>query len=1030
LTDLLCLDGIGAPENSARRRLVVSVLATVLGVLALMVVPALAAAEKPVIISESVSEVTAESAHLNVVVIPNGESACHFQYGTLLVSENEAPCGKLLGSEETTLSVEVFGLTPGATYKYRFILTNVSGTTEGAVAEFVAIAPETPEGIVGEATPAGVKLEGILNPKNKGNPGPYEFLYRPSATECTGPGGGATPAEESTGAQEEQVKTLATGLLPNTVYTFCLRAGGEGGPVSLPVTLRTLAVAPTVGGESFSNVGSASAELHAHVDPGGAPTSYFFEYGATPAYGSRTPVASAGAGAEAVSVLAKLEGLRPDTTYYFHVVADNAHAVSPVEGGQATFSTFPTGILGLPDSRGYELVSPLENPSEDGNVTVGPGTPAQSSPDGGTVAYLASAGAEGGNGNVGGGGGIRPHGVNVYLAKRAGRDGWSAVNIQPNGLNSARYQGFSSDLSTGFLGSNQPLTENGPAGPALYARDSDGSYRLLSASNAKYAGSTPDGHHILVDSSGSLYDSVAGELEPVSVLPGPGGGVAPNATFGSTKGDLERVISDDGSRIFWTDRSTGDLYVRENASQPNASTVLVAEGAQFQTASSDGSKVFFTDEKPLLTTDSTAATGAPDLYEYDLATGNFTDLSVDSLSGHADVVGVLGSSADGSYVYFAAAGALLNGVTPQKCLPIVKQESSTKCNIYVVHNRGVQFVATVTDVDGEGGLFSLGEVRGHGDWVSSVGERTAHVSPDGRHLVFWSTESLTGFEGGGPEIYMYDYGSSVTCVSCNPTGVPTHPVPSRYYVETNLPESDNPTYQSRDLSPDGDRVFFESSEALVSQFPNGEVVPPLYTGGFNTGGLSNVYEWERVQDPSHLEPNDSCTREAPSFSAANGGCLYLLSGGTSPDASFFVDASENGEDVFFETRAQLVPQDRGEVYELYDARVGATPPPAEPSCTGAGCQGVPAAPPIFATPSSVTFNGVGNFPPPPPRLASKKMIKCAKGRALSHGKCVMVKHKRKAHMEGCLSRGSGDRPSCGRGVGMKGCRGGSRGVTS
>jgi Tol biopolymer transport system component len=549
----------------------------------------------------------------------------------------------------------------------------------------------------------------------------------------------------------------------------------------------------------------------------------------------------------------------------------------------------------------------------------------------------------------------------------------------------------------GFLGSSQPLTENGPAGPALYAREGDGSYRLLSASNARYAGSTPDGRHILVDSSGSLYDSVAGELEPVSVLPGPGGGVAPNATFGSTKGDLERVISDDGSRIFWTDRSTGDLYVRENASQPDATTVLVAEGAQFQTASSDGSAVFFTDEKPLVTADSTAAKGAPDLYEYDLTGGTLTDLSVDSLGGHANVVGMLGASKDGSYVYFAAAGALLNDVSSQECLPVVNEQDSTKCNIYVVHNRGVQFVATVTTVDGEGGIFGGGAggyIGGRGDWVSSLGERTAHVTPDGRHLVFWSTENLTGFEGGGPEIYMYDFGSSLTCVSCNPTGVPTHPVPNRYYVETNLPESANATYQSRDLSPDGDRVFFESSEALVSQFPNGEVVPPLYAGGFNTGGLSNVYEWERAQDPSHPVPNDSCTRSAPSFSTANGGCLFLLSGGTSSDASFFVDASENGEDVFFETRAQLVPQDHGEVYELYDARVGATPPRVEPSCTGAGCQGVPGAPPIFATPSSVTFNGVGNFSPPPP--APKQTIKCAKGRALSHGKCVMVKHRKKA----------------------------------
>jgi hypothetical protein len=44
---------------------------------------------------------------------------------------------------------------------------------------------------------------------------------------------------------------------------------------------------------------------------------------------------------------------------------------------------------------------------------------------------------------------------------------------------------------------------------------------------------------------------------------------------------------------------------------------------------------------------------------------------------------------------------------------------------------------------------------------------------------------------------------------------------------------------------------------------------------------------------------------------------------------------------------------------------GGFPPPAQVSaCSGSACQGVPPAPPIFATPPSVTYNGVGNFAPP------------------------------------------------------------------
>ena len=75
------------------------------------------------------------------------------------------------------------------------------------------------------------------------------------------------------------------------------------------------------------------------------------------------------------------------------------------------------------------------------------------------------------------------------------------------------------------------------------------------------------------------------------------------------------------------------------------------------------------------------------------------------------------------------------------------------------------------------------------------------------------------------------------------------------------------------------------------------------------------------------------------------------------------------------TRAQLAGQDQNDNFNLFDARVGGVPPLSAPACSGTGCQGVPPAPPIFATPSSVTFNGVGNFPPPSPAVNSKPKTK-------------------------------------------------------
>ena len=137
------------------------------------------------------------------------------------------------------------------------------------------------------------------------------------------------------------------------------------------------------------------------------------------------------------------------------------------------------------------------------------------------------------------------------------------------------------------------------------------------------------------------------------------------------------------------------------------------------------------------------------------------------------------------------------------------------------------------------------------------------------------------------------------------------------------------------MSGDGSRVFFDSEESLVAQ---------------DTNGRQDVYEWER-------SGSGTCHEQS--------GCVYLLSGGTSFSGSWLLGAGLSGNDVFFVTRARLVPQDQNENDDLYDARVDGVLPVAAPACTGTGCQGVPAPPPPFATPPSVTFSGVGDFPPPP-----------------------------------------------------------------
>jgi hypothetical protein len=130
----------------------------------------------------------------------------------------------------------------------------------------------------------------------------------------------------------------------------------------------------------------------------------------------------------------------------------------------------------------------------------------------------------------------------------------------------------------------------------------------------------------------------------------------------------------------------------------------------------------------------------------------------------------------------------------------------------------------------------------------------------------------------------------------------------------------------------------------------------------DTNHVQDVYEWEQ-------QGVGSCLGSSETFSAASGGCVYLISSGTSPEPSFLADASVTGNDVFFLTYEQLVGRDQDHLVDVYDARVGGwlasqnmtVPPP----CEGEGCKAPVGGPAVFPTPSSATFSGPGNLAPPP-----------------------------------------------------------------
>jgi alpha-tubulin suppressor-like RCC1 family protein len=96
---------------------------------------------------------------------------------------------------------------------------------------------------------------------------------------------------------------------------------------------------------SSTSIGEHEATLGGTVNPEGTVTHYQFEYGTEAGnFSSSTPDVSAGSGASAVPVSAKVTGLQPGTTYHYRIIANSATGISA--GTEATFTT--TGHPPLP----------------------------------------------------------------------------------------------------------------------------------------------------------------------------------------------------------------------------------------------------------------------------------------------------------------------------------------------------------------------------------------------------------------------------------------------------------------------------------------------------------------------------------------------------------------------------------------------------------------------------------------------------------------------------------------------------------
>jgi hypothetical protein len=938
---------------------------------------------------------------------PGSYELLYKQSATECQGASKGPTGVATGNQFEFISETLTGLQAGEQYTICLAVTSPGGTTLSApVTVTTPIAPEAATGL--KAEPVGsftATLNGTLNPsaERKVEPGSYEFLYRQSESECESEEQSATPSTVAAGAKEEDVSVPVTGLLPHTTYTFCLRQTNEVGEVatSAPATFTTLAAAPEIEETGATHVTAESATFSAKINPEGAETTYVVEY--APLGGAFVPVSqsggSLGEGAAGVRVNAHLQGLAAHSSYEFRVTVTNA--LKTLTSTPVAFTTQSVGVPpSLPDGREWEMVSPPQKEGSlfwplRGAMIVQAAADGDAFTDPSVFEPIEDSAA-----------GAYDFFQENFFGRGAG--GWASKTITPPHSATGKlpigrgmeYRFFSEDMSKAVLQPFGPVTPLAPGvtQSTLYVHTnylgsqgelcSEGCYQPL-VSDANVPAGTPYGEEAngpCVMICGPLVVAVSPDLDhvllqsPVGLTVGSEGGVyewtdgelklVGSGGVGSSAGLLRHVISDDGSRVFINGSYEGveGLLMRDTVTggtvrldEPQGAGVPPAAPghAGFEAASADGSRVFFTSEQPLV-----EGVSEPALYEYDANApvgSRLTDLSKDENAGEAaGVSAVVGESEDGSYVYFAATGALASGASPAGC------GAEQSCmNLYVRHAGATKFIAGLGSED-------------FPDWSGSE-KSTVRVSPNGQWLAFMSNRDLTGYDtndavSGHPdeEVYLYDASTGkLVCGSCDPTGA--RPVGVEYgavltlvngsdtifdratSIASNIPAwtgnyPSGAEYQSRYLSDSG-RLFFDSDDALVPQDVN---------------GTQDVYEYE----PGSI---GDCSGESLRFSEASGGCVSLISSGESAEESAFLDASESGGDVFFLTTSKLATQDFDNTFDIYDARecgldsARCFAPEAvrPPACnTGDACKPSPTPQPsIFANPSSATFTGTGDLEP-------------------------------------------------------------------
>src|SRR5947209_3291676 len=197
-----------------------------------------------------------------------------------------------------------------------------------------AIAASAPTAITGPVTSVGpttATLTGTVNPNGQATT--RYFQYGTS----TSYGSKTAGKNAGSGTNSMKVSVAISGLTTGRVYHYRVVAASDAGTSRGADATFSTSGAPKAVTAPATAVAPTSATLNGTVNPDGRATTWYFEYGTTTAYGSKTSSKSAGSGKSDRTVTATISSLSPSTTYHFRLVATSDAGTS--RGADASFMT-------------------------------------------------------------------------------------------------------------------------------------------------------------------------------------------------------------------------------------------------------------------------------------------------------------------------------------------------------------------------------------------------------------------------------------------------------------------------------------------------------------------------------------------------------------------------------------------------------------------------------------------------------------------------------------------------------------------